>query len=322
MEAMRRRSWVLAVVAAIAVVVPSAAASIRPLAQSPAAGTYTDGEEAFTVGFSCLSVASGAPLLGPDTDIAVGVQGTPQAPPPVGAVFYVRITAVVLGDPCTGGTTVLPEILPPAGVRVVISAAHPTLLRYEYYDGANADDAATKVRPSTFGGTEFSAISTRAPEGEPFPIVTGNGKMELYVPLQASRRVTAADLVRVVSSIGNGSTPSPLEAEVGLFSGAPAAPVVTAPKRVRSTTARRGVPLVVTTVPRAKVTATVRASGKRVASASVTANDDGSARLAPRVGRTGRRVLARARGRARITVTAKLSDGGAVPSSVKTLTIR
>jgi hypothetical protein len=319
---MRRLSRGLAVAAASSVVVPSAAASTRPLAQSPAAGVYSDGDPAFTVGFSCESLASGAAILGPDTEIAVGIQGTPQAPPPVGAIFYVRVTGVELSDPCDGGTTVLPEILPPAGVRVVVSATRPALVRYEQYDGGSVDDAATKDRPGLFGGTEFSAISTRAPEGEPFPIATGGGTMELYVPLQASRRVAAADEVRVVSMIGDGSTPSPLEAQVGLFSGAPAAPAVTAPKRVRLRTARRGVPLVVSTVPGARVTATLRASGTRLASASATADVAGSARLAPRIGKTGRRALARARGHATITVTAVLSDGSAVPRTSKALTIR
>ena len=150
----------------------TAAAGMMPLAQSPAAGTYTDAEPANTVGFSCSSLAAGAATLVPDTLIALGVQGTPRA----GDVFYVRLTATVLDDPCTGGTTVLPEVLPPKGVAVAIDAAHPVLLRYDAFDGDNVDDAAVKVKPGQMGGTEFDAISTRAPDGEPFPILKAAGR--------------------------------------------------------------------------------------------------------------------------------------------------
>ena len=132
-----------------------------------------------------------------------GIQGTP---PRVGDVFYVRLTATVLDDPCTGGTTVLPEVLPPKGVAIAIDAAHPVLLRYDAFDGDNVDDAAVKVKPGQMGGTEFDAISTRAPDGEPFPIAQGSGKMELYVPLRATRRHERRDVLDVVNHIGNGST--------------------------------------------------------------------------------------------------------------------
>ena len=153
--------------------------------RSPAAGTYTEAEPANTVGFSCASIAAGAATLVPDTLIGLGIQGTA---PRVGDVFYLRITAAVLDDPCSGGTTVLPEVLPPKGVATAIDAAHPVLLRYEEYDGANADDAAVKVKPGQSGGTELDAISTRAPDGEPFPLAQGGKKLEIYVPLRATRR--------------------------------------------------------------------------------------------------------------------------------------
>ena len=76
----------------------------------------------------------------------------------------------------------LPEVLPPKGVATAIDAAHPVLLRYEEFDGANADDAAVKVKPGQSGGTELDAISTRAPDGEPFPLAQGGKKLEIYVP--------------------------------------------------------------------------------------------------------------------------------------------
>ena len=149
------------------------AAGMVPLDRSPAAGTYTDAEPVNTVGFSCSSIAAGAATLVPDTVIGLGIQGTA---PRVGDVFYLRIAVAVLDDPCSGGTTVLPEVLPPKGVATAIDAAHPVLLRYEEYDGANADDAAVKVKPGQTGGTELDAISTRAPRRRAVPARAGRAR--------------------------------------------------------------------------------------------------------------------------------------------------
>ena len=41
---------------------------------APAAGTYTDGEAAVTSGFSCSSIAAGAPVLIPDTVVGLAIQ--------------------------------------------------------------------------------------------------------------------------------------------------------------------------------------------------------------------------------------------------------
>jgi hypothetical protein len=279
----------------------AAIAGILPLAQSPAAGTYTDAEPANTVGFSCASLAAGAATLVPDTLIALGVQGTPRA----GDVFYVRLTATVLDDPCSGGTTVLPEFLPPKGVATAIDAGHPVLLRYDQFDGENVDDASVKVKPGQMGGTEFDAISTRAPDGEPFPIAQGGGKMELYVPLRATRRTSAADVLNVVSHIGNGSTPSPLNASTGLPSAAPAKPVV----KVASKAA-----LTVTTVPGAKVIATLTVGKRKVGSAKATANAAGTATLKPKV-KAGVK-------RAKLTLKTTLTDGSKAPDVTRSIRTR
>ena len=289
--------------AACALALPQAVqAGMIPLAQSPAAGTYTDAEPANTVGFSCSSIAAGAATLVPDTIIGLGIQGTA---PRVGDVFYLRITAAVLNDPCSGGTTVLPEVLPPKGVATAIDASHPVLLRYEEFDGENADDAAVKVKPGQTGGTELDAISTRAPDGEPFPLAQGGKKLELYVPLRATRRTTASDTLRVVSHIGNGSTPSPLAAATGLPSSAPAKPTVKV--------ARRAV-LTVTTVPGAKVTATLTVGKQKVGSAKATADASGTAKLRPKV-RGGYK-------RAKLTLKTTLSDGSKVPELTRSIATR
>jgi hypothetical protein len=278
-----------------------ARAGTLPLAQSPAAGTYTDAQPVNTVGFSCASLAAGAATLVPDTLIALGVQGTPR----VGDVFYIRLTATVLDDPCTGGTTVLPEFVPPKGVATAIDAAHPVLLRYDQFDGENVDDASVKVKPGQMGGTEFDAISTRAPDGEPFPIAQGGGKMELYVPLRATRRTSASDLLNVVNHIGNGSTPSPLDASTGLPSAAPAKPVVkVGPKAA----------LTVTTVPGAKVIATLTVGAKTVGRAKATANAAGTATLRPKVKRGVKR--------AKLTLKTTLTDGSKAPAVSRSIAIR
>ena len=296
------KAGALLMAAACVLALPAAAhAGMVPLAQSPAAGTYTDAEPANTVGFSCASLAAGAATLVPDTLIAIGVQGTPRA----GDVFYVRITATVLDDPCTGGTTVLPEVLPPKGVTTAIDAAHPVLLRYDQFDGANADDAAVKVKPGQMGGTELDAISTRAPDGEPFPIAQGGGKMELYVPLRAARRTSAADVLNVVNHIGNGSTPSPLNASTGLPSSAPAKPVVKVGRKAA---------LTVTTVPGAKVTATLTVSKQKVGSAKATANATGTATLKPKVRRGVKR--------AKLTLKTTLTDGSKAPGVTRSISTR
>jgi hypothetical protein len=274
-----------------------------PLAQSPAAGTYTEGEPVNSIGFSCSSIAAGAPALIPDTLVGLAVQG---AAPRVGDVFYVRLTGVEVGEPCDGGTTVLPEILPTKGVGVAIDAAHPVLLRYEQFDGANVDDAAVKVKPGQTGGTEFDAISTRAPDGEPFPIATGAGKMELYVPLRATRRTTASDVLTVANLIGNGSTPAMLAATVGLPSSAPARPRLTVGRKLA---------LTVTTVPGAKVTATLTAGRKRVGSAKATVSSStGTAKLQPKAKRGYKRV--------KLTLKTVLGDGSRAPDVTKTISLR
>jgi hypothetical protein len=279
----------------------NATAGTLPLAQSPAAGTYADAEPANTVGFSCASLAVGAATLVPDTLIALGVQGTPR----VGEVFYIRLTATVLDDPCSGGTTVLPEFLPPKGVTTAIDAAHPVLLRYDQFDGDNVDDASVKVKPGESGGTEFDAISTRAPDGEPFPIAQGSGKMELYVPLRATRRTTAADVLNVVNHIGNGSTPSPLAASTGLPSAAPAKPVVKVGKKAA---------LTIATVPGAKVTATLTVGKKKVGSAKGTVDAAGVATLKPKVAKGVKR--------AKLTLKTTLSDGSKAPDVTRSVVTR
>jgi hypothetical protein len=298
------KAGALLLAAACALVAPAAArAGTMPLAQSPAAGTYTEGDPANTVGFSCSSIAAGAPALIPDTLVGLAIQGTA---PRVGDVFYVRLTGVEVGEPCDGGTTVLPEILPLKGVGVAIDAAHPVLLRYEQFDGANVDDAAVKAKPGQTGGTEFDAISTRAPDGEPFPIATGNGKLELYVPLRATRRTTASDVLTVANLIGNGSTPAMLAATVRLPSSAPAKPQLAIGKKLA---------LTVTTVPGAKVTATLTAGKKKVGSASATASSsDGTAKLKPKVKRGYKRV--------KLTLKTVLSDGSRAPDVSKTIALR
>ena len=281
---------------------PAAQAGMIPLAQSPAAGTYTDAAPANTVGLSCSSIAAGAPTLVPDTIIGLGLQGRA---PRVGDVFYLRITAAVLNDPCSGGTTVLPEVLPPKGVATAIDSAHPVLLRYEEFDGESADDAAVKVKPGQTGGTQLDAISTRAPDGEPFPLAQGGKKLEIYVPLRATRRTSATDTLNVVSQIGNGSTPSPLAAATGLPSSAPAKPTVTVAKKAV---------LTVTTVPGAKVTATLTVGKRKVGSAKGTADASGTATLRPKV-KGGYK-------RAKLTLKTTLSDGSKAPELTRSIATR
>ena len=296
------KAGALLTAAACALALPAAAqAGMVPLDRSPAAGTYTDAEPANTVGFSCSSIAAGAATLVPDTIIGLGIQGTA---PRVGDVFYLRITAAVLDDPCSGGTTVLPEVLPPKGVATAIDAAHPVLLRYEEYDGANADDAAVKVKPGQTGGTELDAISTRAPDGEPFPLAQGGKKLEIYVPLRATRRTSAADTLNVVSHIGNGSTPSPLAASTGLPSSAPAKPALKVGRKAA---------LTVTTVPGAKVTATLTVGSKKVGSARATADAAGTAKLKPKV-KAGYK-------RAKLTLKTTLSDGSKAPNVTRSIVV-
>ncbi len=298
---MKAGALLIAVACALALA-PAAHAGIVPLAQSPAAGTYTEAQPANTTGFSCSSIVAGAAALVPDTLIGLAIQGTA---PRVGDVFYLRIAVAVLNDPCSGGTTVLPEVLPPKGVATAIDAAHPVLLRYEEFDGANADDAAVKVKPGQTGGTQLDAISTRAPDGEPFPLAQGGKKLEIYVPLRATRRTTAADTLNVVSQIGNGSTPSPLAVATGLPSSAPAKPTVKVARKAA---------LTVTTVPGAKVTATLTVGKRKVGSARATADASGTAKLKPKV--------KRGYTSAKLTLKTTLSDGSKAPDVIRRIATR
>jgi hypothetical protein len=129
--------------------------------------------------------------------------------------------------------------------------------------------------------------------------------MELYVPLRATRRTSASDLLNVVNHIGNGSTPSPLNAATGLPSAAPAKPVVKVGSRAA---------LTVTTVPGAKVTATLTVGARTAGRAKASANAAGIATLRPKVRRGVRR--------AKLTLKTTLTDGSKAPTVSRSIATR
>ncbi len=80
-------------------------------------GPWTEGQLEYTLAYSCTSIIFPPARLVLTTGAGAAFEGSPQRIPHSGEVFYVRLTAAIVGDPCGGGGHVLPEFVPPAGWR-------------------------------------------------------------------------------------------------------------------------------------------------------------------------------------------------------------
>jgi hypothetical protein len=187
-----------AVAALLATVAPIAAAA----APAAAAPEWNYGLPEETQELTCTSIGAG-PLVGTQTEVGTSTRAgqliDAQDIPNVGEVFYGGVMIAAVGG--CAAKNVIPEIVPPLGVDVAISAASPVRCHYTLPDGSDTqltDSCPKTLQPGTHGG--FSL----APGGDPTNAWTGIGKIPgtpdlarpqleilyLEVPLRASRPLT------------------------------------------------------------------------------------------------------------------------------------
>jgi hypothetical protein len=298
---------------------------------------------------TCASI--GAPgLIGYQeelgTSVRAGMLVDPQDLPKVGEVFYGGAMIAAVGGCSAKG--IVPEVVPPVGVELAVSAANPVRCHYTLPDGSDTpitDGCPQQLQPGTQGG--FSL----APGGNPANAWSDVGRVPgapdlsrpqleiLYFefPLRASRPLTglpggpscaeraarvgpcpragAGDFLQVpVKVFTLGGTPT-LTPAIGLFAepgagGAAGGRLVSAPRSLRIRRALRGIGVTVA-VPAdgARVTATLSARRLgRIAVARRNSARAGTLRLRLKPTRRAARRLRRAR-----AVTATLRVKIAVP---------
>ena len=185
----QRARAVLAVAAGLVVFVATPAA---------AAPVWNDGlpEDHFTQ--TCESIGGvGGYREEHSSQVKAGTFVDAQNIPRVGDVFYARVAMAAVGG-CTD-KSFIPELVPPLGVEVAISAAHPVRCHYTLPDGS---DTALGGCPQTLQPGPHGGLSL-APDGNPNNAWTGVGKIPgtpaltrprveiVYIefPLRASRRL-------------------------------------------------------------------------------------------------------------------------------------
>jgi hypothetical protein len=104
---------------------------------------------------TCTSIGAG-PLVGTQTEVATstraGMLVDPQDIPKVGEVFYGGVMISAVGG-CTA-KTVIPEVVPPLGVDLAISAADPVRCHYTLPDGSDTritEGCPQALQPGTHG---------------------------------------------------------------------------------------------------------------------------------------------------------------------------
>ena len=350
MRAHQRTAAVVAVTAGIA------AFAAQP---APAAPEWNDGlpEDHFTQ--TCESIGGvGGYREEHSSQVRTGTFVDAQNIPKVGEVFYARVAMAAVGG--CGEKSFIPEVVPPLGVEVSISAANPVRCHYTLPDGS---DTALGGCPQTLQPGPHGGLSL-APGGNPNNAWTGVGRIPgtpaltrpqveiVYIefPLRASRRLTglpggptcaartartgpckrdaAGDFLQVAVTVYDVSIPV-LTAAIGLVvgaggGGAPAGSgsLVIVARSMRLRSALKGIPLAVM-VPAdgARVAATLTAKGfGRISAVERNGVKAGRLRLRMNPTRLAARKLRRAS-----AVTASLRVSVKVPgraATVETIRIR
>lgn len=318
-----RRAAALAVLAALVPAAPAARAQDGP---------WSEGTLEYTTAFSCTSIIIGNPRLVLTTGAGAAFEGSPQRIPPAGQVFYTRLTAAIVGDPCGGGGHVLPEFIPPVGVEPAVDKRHPVLWRYAESSSTPDQSGQVVLTRGPNGGLLVGARSGDGTDG-PWPLANSGPALEIKVPLRSSRRLKgigtqspncpsreegsapcprdqAGDHLQIAVGVADGGAPAMLIPYVGLFNRGPAAPSLAVPARVGRRFVAR-----VTAAPGATVTGTLRLAGRLLDRARGKANASGVAALR----------FARApglRGRAVLSVRARTVDGARSPVAKRRLRLR
>ena len=307
------------------------------LAAAPVArgqtGPWTEGELEYTLATSCTSIIFPPARLVLTTAAGAAFEGTPQRIPHAGEVFYVRLTAAIVGDPCGGGGAVLPEFVPPAGVETAVDRRHPVRWTYSF-DDQPADEFTGNVVLSKgpFGGLLVAAREADG-SGVPWPLANSGDPLQIKVPVRSARRLTgiasstpncparsegygacprdeAGDHMQIAVSVADGGSPSTLVPIIGLFAREPAKPTL----KLAKTVGRRFT-ATVTTAAGATVTGTLKARGRVVARAKRQARASGVARLRFS-------IPAGVTAKAQLTVRAKSVDGALSPAVKRRVRLR
>ena len=159
-----RVAAVLAMTSAIGAVAPASAFAA-------AEWDYGLPEDAYEQ--TCQSIGGGGGYFEEvGTSTRTGMLVDPQAVPRVGEVFYGGVMIAAVGG-CSD-KSVIPEVVPPLGVELAVSPAHPVRCHYTLPDGSDTqivDGCPQSPQPGTHGG--FSV----APGGDPANAWVGIGKI-------------------------------------------------------------------------------------------------------------------------------------------------
>jgi hypothetical protein len=296
-------------------------------------GPWSEGTLEYTLAYSCTSIILGNPQLVFTTGAGAAFEGSTQRIPPAGEVFYSRLLVAIVGDPCGGGGSVLPEFVPPAGVEPAVSRRHPVLWRYVESESTPDQRGSTILSRGPNGGLLVGADAAGSENDGPWPLANSGPTLEIKVPLRSSRRLNgigsrapncpardngsgpcprgeSGDHLQIAVQVADGGSPGTLVPIIGLFNGPPAAPSLRAPARAgRRFTAK------VTTAPRASATGVLKAGGRVLARARARANGQGVARLrfSLPAGLAGRAVL---------SVRAKTVDEAISPPATRRLRLQ
>ena len=122
---------------------------------------------------TCQSIGGGGGYFEEvGTSTRTGMHVDRQAVPRVGEVFYGGVMIAAVGG-CSD-KSVIPEVVPPLGVELAISPAHPVRCHYTLPDGSDTqivDSCPQSPQPGTQGGLSL------APGGDPSNAWVGIGKI-------------------------------------------------------------------------------------------------------------------------------------------------
>lgn len=177
---------------AAALTVLSAAALLSALAPSGASAAYqwADGVSHATQ-VQCIDGTGGSPIYQATTTYT-GFYVDTNNLPKVGDVYYVHwVTGGVMPTGCPGGYAV-PEIVPPEGSELAISAQTPVVCYAIDFTASSAQRADSNCpQTASQGAHGYRFKIQNVPNISSWPIPRGKG-WEIQVPLRATRRVPAA----------------------------------------------------------------------------------------------------------------------------------
>ena len=134
---------------------------------------------------NCTSVVLGAPRTEAGITVQTDFLADPANVPKVGDVFYARVLAGAVGNPCVDVQQVHFEVFPPSGVQPAISPSTPVKCTYNVMP-TPAEWYSQQPQQGLFGAAAFF----RNVAGSPLWALPPGDFFELQVPLRSSRPLT------------------------------------------------------------------------------------------------------------------------------------